>query len=287
MLYISHLLEDEEMKQLILQTKMGVESIEFSISDNLDQLEKKIGEYEKRLIKMEAGTTNTVVGTNATEFRSKSGTLTLHGPFLDLNPAAFDSIVQQATMTRYEQCYQAARQLGAKKIIFHSCFVPSVYFLEGWAERMAEFLNRFLENKSEEIQILMENVLDPFPEPFAEVAGSVTHPAFGICLDVGHANCYSNIPCERWISELETYIRHVHLHDNCGDKDSHLGFGDGTLQKEKILSLIDRGIDGTIECRNTADVLQTYRICAGNKKRGKCPDSAEYETDNYGKKVLV
>ena len=266
MLYISHLLEDEDMRQLIMQTEMGVESIEFSISDNLDQLEKKIGEYENRLIKMEAGTANAVVGANATEFRSNSRNLTLHGPFLDLNPVAFDSIVQQATMTRYEQCYQAARRLGAKKIIFHSCFVPSVYFLEGWAERMAEFLNRFLENKTEEIQILMENVLDPFPEPFAEVARRVTHPAFGICLDVGHAHCYSEIPCETWISELEPYIRHLHLHDNCGDKDSHLGLGNGTLQKEKILSLIGSGIDGTIECRSVTDVLQTYEICTRTYK---------------------
>ena len=42
MIYVSHLICDEDMKELCCQYGIGVESIEFSISDNLDQLERKI-----------------------------------------------------------------------------------------------------------------------------------------------------------------------------------------------------------------------------------------------------
>ena len=40
MIYISHLLPDEQMRQIIQETGFGIESIDFSISDNLDCLEK-------------------------------------------------------------------------------------------------------------------------------------------------------------------------------------------------------------------------------------------------------
>ena len=85
------------MKEICGQYGAGVESIEFSISDNLDQLERKMERYQKRLEQM------------------GNPPLTLHGPFLDLNPASFDSRIRKVTMERFDQCYQAGIRLGAKK----------------------------------------------------------------------------------------------------------------------------------------------------------------------------
>lgn len=113
MIYVSHLLCDEDMKELCCQYGTGVESIEFSISDNLDRLERKMERYQKRLEQM------------------GNPPLTLHGPFLDLNPASFDSRIRKVTMERFDQCYQAGIRLGAKKIVYHSGMIPMVYFREG------------------------------------------------------------------------------------------------------------------------------------------------------------
>ena len=52
MIYISHLLPDEEMQELLKNSELGVESIEFSISENLDHLDKTIETYKERLVKM-------------------------------------------------------------------------------------------------------------------------------------------------------------------------------------------------------------------------------------------
>ena len=52
MIYVSHLLDDVDMRDVIERTGAGVESIEFSISENLDRLEEKIDSYEKRLEEM-------------------------------------------------------------------------------------------------------------------------------------------------------------------------------------------------------------------------------------------
>lgn len=196
MICISHLLPDEEMKELVAATGVGVESIDFSISDNLDHLEKTIESYQKKLEEM------------------GNPPLILHGPFLDLNPASFDSLIRDVTMKRFTQCYQAGLKLGAKKIVFHSGMIPCVYYREGWADKVSQFFTEFLRNK-EKIEIVMENVLDEDWRLLLDVYKQVEHPNFKLCLDMGHAHCYSEISVLEWAQELAPYIGHVHVHDQC------------------------------------------------------------------------
>lgn len=243
MIYFSHLLNDEDMKEIIKDTHMGVEGIEFSIAENLDCFEDTLCSYKERLKNMNCKN------------------LILHGPFLDLNPMAYDRLIVEATKKRYEQAYKAAEILGASRIIFHSGYVPSVYFLTGWADRMADFYNRFLEDKGDSIEILMENVLDPEPAPLLEVAQKVSHPAFGLCLDVGHAHCYSKASCKEWAETLAPQLRHLHIHDNLGDRDSHLAIGKGNIPFYDILAAQDgrADISCTIECNLKEDVMESFR----------------------------
>ena len=131
MIYISHLVLDDDMKALVKEYGTGIESIDFSISDNLDQLSDSIKTYWEKM--KEIGTRD----------------LILHGPFLDVNPCAYDSMVREATMTRFNQCYEAGLHLGAKKIVFHSGMNPYVYYKEYWAEQVAKFWQEFMKNKTE------------------------------------------------------------------------------------------------------------------------------------------
>lgn len=244
MFYFSHLLCDEEMREVIKSTGMGIESIEFSIAENLDNLEAVLLSYEKRLERMECED------------------LLLHGPFLDLNPISFDKEIRQVTMKRYEEAYTAAKKLGAKKLVFHTCHVPQWYLLTGWADRMADFYREFLADKDESISIVMENVLDRSPEPMVEAAEKTAHPAFGLCLDVGHAHCYSEIPCMKWAEAQGDYLKHLHIHDNKKDRDSHLAFGRGSVPEQILEQVLQKGKDRTctIECSSLEAVMESYRI---------------------------
>lgn len=251
MIYTSYLIADNEMQEIIEQTGMGVESIDFSIADVLDHWEEHLPEYKERLHAMGAAH------------------LMLHGPFLDLNPAAYDSQIRQVTRFRFDQSYEAARELGAEKIVYHSCYYPQVYFLEGWAERVAEFINRFLEGRSD-IEVVLENVLDPKWEPLKAVADQVEADNFGLCLDIGHANCYSAQPVEEWAQGLNPYLTHIHVHDNPGDRDAHLALGDGNLKWEKIQEIFiqeekrrretgcQKELTYTIECAKKEWILQSW-----------------------------
>ena len=143
------------------------------------------------------------------------------------------------------------------RIVYHSGMIPTVYYLEGWAQRMADFWNHFLNGKSG-ITVCMENVLDRYTAPFAEVCSLVEHPDFGICLDLGHIWCYSKDPLPSWIAALDGRIRHVHVHDNHRKADEHLAIGRGNLpfsQTIPVLAAQNPGLSWTIECSTKEDVL--------------------------------
>lgn len=103
----------------------------------------------------------------------------------------------------------------------------------------------------------MENVLDEDWRLLLDVYKQVEHPNFKLCLDMGHAHCYSEISVLEWAQELAPYIGHVHVHDNAGDRDAHLGLGKGTLPYQEVLRILPNSEKRTwtIECSRKEDVL--------------------------------
>lgn len=245
MIYLSHLISDLEMSELFHTYPVGLETIEFSIASCLDDFTDTLRHYNKRIEQL------------------NPAALSVHGPFLDLNPASYDSCIQAVTRERFEQAYAAAKALNATKIIYHSCFVPQINYYEGWVKQTVPFWKSFLEDKPDNISICMENVFDGFPSYIKEVIQQVDHPAFGICLDLGHAHAFSSIPVTQWVEELGSYIRHIHIHDNNGTKDSHLAIGDGTIPWASVTDALQKkcpAADFTIENTNRDDFIKSLNF---------------------------
>ncbi|MGI6095317.1 MAG: sugar phosphate isomerase/epimerase family protein [Lachnospiraceae bacterium] len=238
MIYVSHLLEDEEMRKICQKYETGVEAIEFSIGENLTDPSASLESYPKRWEYME--------GKN----------LIFHGPFWDLSPTSYDSGIAKVSYKRYDTAFQAAKTMGIKKMIYHTCLMPDGYILDDWIKRTVAFWREFLETHTG-ITICFENVLDRQIWPMAEVAKAVDHPQFGICLDIGHAEAYSAIPAEDWARELKPWINHLHVHDNFGDRDAHLALGEGRIDLKQVfdvLNIREEPLDITIENTSLADV---------------------------------
>ena len=243
MIYISHLVLDDEMKAVVNEYGTGIDRIYFSISAHLDRLSDSIKSYRRKM---------RYIGTRR---------LILHGPFLDVNPCAYDSLVREATMIRFNQCYEAGLRLGAKKIVFHSGMNPYVYYKEYWAEQVSKFWQEFMKNKTE-IEIVLENVFDDDWRLLLDVYERVNQPNFKLCLDIGHAHCYSSLDVREWAKNLAPYISHVHIHDNCGDRDSHIGLGSGNLPWQEVLRYLpkEKGRTWTIECMKKEDIEKCLGI---------------------------
>ena len=82
-------------------------------------------------------------------------------------------------------------------------------------------------------KLLLENVREKAPRPLADLLGELRSHHVKFCLDIGHwssygsGSQYQNLP--QWIQTLGPYLSHLHLHDNDGIADLHLGLGQGCI----------------------------------------------------------
>lgn len=215
-IFLSQLIPMEELSSLCKEYQVGIELVDFSVGMNLDLGDAFLLQWKEKVRQM------------------GNPPLTLHGPFLDLNPTSYEPYIQRATKERYHQAYQAALALGARKIVYHTGRIPQICYIEGWSQRMADFWNAFLEEHSV-LSIAVENVFDESPKPIADFASQISAPNFSLCLDVGHAHCFSQDSVHTWLETLSPWLSHLHLHDNHGKRDEHLPIGDGSVPWKEIL----------------------------------------------------
>ena len=163
----------------------------------------------------------------------RSGLVTsLHGAFIDINPASGDPVMRQLSRRRCEESCIAAQALGASAVVFHSSCFP---FLRGdyiarWADLCAEFYCELA--RRFDLTLLIENSMDVDTAPLQELMRRTDCKQVGICLDIGHAS-YSRIPLERWFDDFGNRICCLHLSDNGGCFDDHLPLGCGTVDWKK------------------------------------------------------
>lgn len=163
----------------------------------------------------------------------------LHGCFGDLCPGSFDALVRGVARQRIEQSYRVAVALGAGHLVFHHGYVPHTSPPAGWIKRSTEFWRDFLYGKDANIRIHLENMLELDPQLISEVVLSIDRANLDINLDIGHAHCNSNSSVLRWIERLGPQIGYVHLHDNHGQDDEHLGLGHGTIPVQEVCQALN------------------------------------------------
>lgn len=164
----------------------------------------------------------------------------LHGPFGDLSPGSCDRLIRKVTKERFNYIYKYAQLLGAEHIVLHHGYIPNTNSRSGWLNRSIEFWLEFLTDKDPGINFYLENLLENDSSLLGEVLRSVNHPNLKACLDVGHAFCHGKISVEKWIEDLGDLIGYVHLHDNLGDRDTHLALGEGRIPLDQVCYSLER-----------------------------------------------
>ena len=164
----------------------------------------------------------------------------LHAPYYELTPCAIDSLIGRVSLHRYRQAVETSLRLGIRRMVVHSGYAPQMYFPEWFVPKSIEFWRDFVRELPEDFEMLLENVLDVRPEHIRDVCDGVDDSRLRICLDVGHANAYSEVPVEDWIAMLGGRIAHVHLHNNEGDADLHQPLGEGSIPMEAVLDAVLR-----------------------------------------------
>ncbi len=160
-----------------------------------------------------------------------------HAPFAELCPAAIDPLVREVAKRRFLQAAALAKRYGAEKMVVHSGFIPLVYYPEWFTPQSAAFWREFL-NDVDGLTLCVENVMETSPDVLRQIAEQVNDPRLRICFDVGHAFCQSG-ELAPWLDALAPYSSHVHLHNNHGSSDEHLGLPDGTLDMAAVIRQLE------------------------------------------------
>lgn len=168
--------------------------------------------------------------------KSKSIRYTVHAPFADMNVASPSKPILKATLKRLEESLAFANALDAKLWVFHggnqtgiSMFYPgkewiqnneSIRVLHKIAENYG--VNMALENLPQKYGFIMNN-----PDDFIRFYRETSLNDIGIVLDIGHANLEGHT--ESFLRRMPDKIVHMHLSDNVGENDQHLGIGEGKI----------------------------------------------------------
>ena len=181
----------------------------------------------------------------------------LHAPFAELCPCAIDPKVRQVTKERYLQTINMALLLGIECIVIHGGYIPMVYYPEWFVGQSVAFWREFMKSVPQGVTIALENVMDPSPDMLVDIVQQVDNPQLGLCLDVGHAHTIvSTTPPEEWIASMAPWLKHVHLHNNTGDRDLHLPLNEGTIDMASLLDvLLETVATFTIENQTCAPSL--------------------------------
>lgn len=174
-----------------------------------------------------------------------------HAPFAELYPCAIDPLVREVAMKRFKQAADLSRSYGIRRMVVHGGFVPNIYFPIWYEEQSSGFWREFLSTQPGDFELLIENVMEEDPASMLRMFDAIRDDRAGICLDIGHAHVVSPVPVEEWIAAFGPRIRHVHLHNNYGDRDTHNLPDEGSIDMQRIMALLDKHAPNasiTLEC---------------------------------------
>ena len=171
---------------------------------------------------------------------------TVHAPVADINIASDNEHMRRAAIRVLEDLSSVCDRIGATRLVIH----PGHIWGEEMRDAAARALDRSLDDlatlqREVDVRLAIENMgawdICFFREP--EFLGRLSALELGFTLDVGHAHVNSN---------LEAFLReggaiHVHLHDNCGNRDAHLGCGEGSIDFSRVMPALPRGATKVIE----------------------------------------
>ncbi len=169
--------------------------------------------------------------------------IAIHGPFHDLCPGSIDPYIRDATLRRYLEIIEIAKELRATFVTLHLNYVDSIHrhFQDLWIKNAIEIFSDLMRFG---IPIHVENTREPSPDVFSSILYGVNNPRFSMCLDLGHIVAYSTNKIDRWIILLAKFIKEIHLHECVKGGDIHEFLGAGLMDWPSIFQLLRRaGID--------------------------------------------
>ena len=155
-----------------------------------------------------------------------------------LNIAALEKRERIAAMDEIKRALEVAEQAPFKFLVQHLGVSN-----EETSERKVESAITSLEHlrafaKPLGVELLVENIPNELSTPsnLVEILQAGRFTDIGVCFDLGHAHLSPGV--KQAFDVLKDRIHSTHVHDNKGDRDSHLWPGEGTIDWKEAIELL-------------------------------------------------
>ncbi|EMG37500.1 sugar phosphate isomerase/epimerase [Desulfocurvibacter africanus PCS] len=196
-----------------------------------------------------------------------------HLPFMDLRPGSTDPLILTATRDRLRRAMALARRYGAAHMIAHSGLPAGADqpFIESWLVRATATWSMLLREWPDHAPFYLENIYDPNPEPLCRLVDGLADQQAGLVFDAGHWHSFSGGAKRRdmrqWLERMGPRLRHLHLHDNSGAGDEHVGMGQGDIPWPELFGFLqEQGLTPgvTFEPHSREDFNQSLAFVAAH-----------------------
>lgn len=172
--------------------------------------------------------------------------ITVHAPFAGINIAVPSPVLRRTILKRLKKSIFYAGQLDCRLWLFHPGLQTGVsHFYPGldWQLNLDSVRALLKIGRKEGVEIAIENVPKPVPfimkdaQDFSRFYDELNDD-IGLVLDVAHANLNRQI--QDFIRRFSEKIVHMHVSDNDGTNDLHLGIGYGTIDWESVAKAVKK-----------------------------------------------
>ncbi|OQC71436.1 MAG: endonuclease IV [Euryarchaeota archaeon ADurb.Bin009] len=171
---------------------------------------------------------------------------TVHAPVADINIASENEHLRRASVRVVSDLADLCDRIGAGRLVIHPGHT--------WGEEMRGVAERALNRSLSDLATIQQDVnvrlalenMGAWDICFFREPGFLARLAdggLGFALDVGHAHVNGNLG--PFLEEGGAI--HVHLHDNCGNRDDHLACGEGSIDFRRVLRVLPRSATKVIE----------------------------------------
>lgn len=157
---------------------------------------------------------------------------TLHAPFFDLAPGALDPEVLEASRNKLRKAFSLIEIFQPRSIVCHLNYEQNKqgYKEQEWQTAAIGTWHELTQIAAASGTILMlENTYENSPEAHETILSRLNSPHARFCLDVGHLMTFAKTDWKKWLPRLSPWLGQLHLHDNNGKSDQHLGLGLGSF----------------------------------------------------------
>ena len=196
----------------------------------------------------------------------------IHAPFMDVNIASLQEKSRLNSIKQIKNSIDLANKINAEAVVVHpglASYLPRKYFLKEVydcvrksSEELRDYSNDLgvlttLENMPTFESMIYYNIND--------LNDLLVSLDMAMTLDIGHAN-HAGYAADEMIFDS---IKHIHIHDNFGDDDSHLALGEGSIALNDIVNTLEeKNFDGIyiIEVNDYDSIKNSYEYMKKNFK---------------------